>query len=148
MNSLLRFTPNTELRRMQREFDRLFTDFFPATRELAVSREKTAWAPRVDLSETENAYEIVADLPGIPKKDITINFHEGVLTISGTRAKETKDENKNFLRVERTTGDFYRSFSIPNAVQSDKIEAAYNDGVLEVRIPKAEEVKPQKVKIS
>lgn len=148
MNSLIRLTPNTEIRRMQREFDRLFNDFFPATRELSTQKEKTAWSPRVDVSETDQGYQIVADLPGIPKKDITINFHEGTLTISGERAQEAKEEGKNFLRVERTSGEFYRSFTLPNTVQSDKIEAKYNNGVLEVHIPKAEEVKPHKVKIS
>ena len=133
---------------MQREFDRVFNDFFPATRGVSLQAEKTSWAPRVDLSETENAYQIVADLPGIPKDEINVNFHEGVLTISGKRNNETKEEGKNFLRIERTSGEFYRSFNIPNAIQSDKIEAHYNDGVLDVHVPKAEEVKPQKVNIS
>ena len=148
MNSLIRFTPNSDLRRMQREFDRVFNDFFPATRDVSLKGEKTAWAPRVDLSETENAYQIVADLPGIPKSEINVNFHEGVLTISGTRNNETKEEGKNFLRIERTSGEFHRSFNIPVAIQSDKIEANYKNGVLEVHVPKAEEVKPQRVKIS
>ena len=148
MNSLIRFTPNTELRRMQREFDRMFNDFFPATRTLSSHSDKATWAPRVDLSETENGYQIVVDLPGIPKKDISINFHEGVLSISGSRTNETKEEGKNFLRVERSSGEFNRSFNIPVAIQSDKIEASYKDGVLEVNVPKAEVAKPQKVKIS
>ena len=148
MNSLIRFTPNSELRRMQREFDRVFNDFFPATRDLSAKGEHAAWAPRVDLSETENAYQIVADLPGIPKDEINVNFHEGVLTISGKRNNEIKEEGKNFLRIERANGEFHRSFKIPVAIQSDKIEASYKDGVLEVHVPKAEEVKPQRVNIS
>ena len=148
MNSLIRLTPNTELRRMQREFDRVFNDFFPATREVSLQGAKAGWSPRVDVSETDNGYQFVADLPGIPKEDISINFHDGALTISGKRNHENKEEGKNFLRVERTSGEFFRSFNIPNAVQSDKIEATYTNGVLEVHVPKAEEVKPQKVKIS
>ena len=148
MNSLIRFSPNSELRRMQREFDRLFNDLLPATNTGNGSDNTAVWAPRVDLSETEDAYQIRADLPGIDKKDITINFHEGVLSISGERKAESKDEGKNYVRIERSTGHFFRSFNIPNAIKSDKIDASYKDGVLEVSVPKAEEVKPLRINVS
>ena len=147
MTNLIRFTPNTELRRMQREFDRVFNDFFPVP-HASHATKATTWAPRVDISETEDGYQIIADLPGLNKEDISINFHDGTLTISGERKAETKEEGKNYVRVERSTGEFYRSFTIPTAIQFDRIVANYKDGVLQVEVPKAEEVKPMKVKIS
>ena len=147
MTNLIRFTPNTELRRMQREFDRVFNEFFPVAHASHATKAST-WAPRVDLSETEDAYQIRADLPGLQKEDININFQDGTLTISGERKAEAKEEGKNYVRVERSTGEFYRSFNIPTAIQSDKIAAHYKDGVLQVVVPKAEEVKPLKVKVS
>lgn len=147
MTNLIRFAPNTELRRMQREFDRVFNDFFPAANGDSNS-DSITWAPRVDLSETDDSYQIRADLPGLSKDDININFHDGSLTISGERRAETKEEGKNYVRVERSTGHFFRSFNIPTAIQSNKIEASYKDGVLNVVVPKAEEVKPLKVKVS
>ena len=147
MTNLIRFTPNTEIRRMQREFDRVFNDFFPAL-QASNTPEAATWVPRVDLSETDDAYHIRADLPGLNKDDININFHDGALTISGERKAETKEERKNYVRIERNSGQFYRSFKVPMTIQSNKIEASYKDGVLNVVVPKAEEVKPLKVNVS
>ena len=147
MNNLIRFSPGTELRRMQSEIDRLFNDFFPATNGDRHAASAT-WTPRVDLTETSDAYLIHVDAPGIDKKDISINFQDGLLSISGERKAQEKTEDKMFVRVERSYGRFARTFTIPNAVKADKIKATYNDGVLEILVPKAEEVKPIDVKIA
>ncbi len=147
MASLIRFSPSSDIRRMQREIDRMFNDFLPLANGDSSEGETAVWAPRVDLAETTEAYLITVDLPGIDKKDVAINFHDGTISISGERKTETSDEGKNYVRVERSTGNFYRSFSIPNAVQADKIEAKYSDGVLQIVVPKAEEVKPHRIKI-
>ena len=85
MTKLVRFSPNRELNRMQHEFDRIFNDFFPTRTHFRGTHQAAQWAPRVDLSETEDGYTLKLDLPGLDKKDITVNFQDGVLTISGER---------------------------------------------------------------
>lgn len=148
MTSLIRFTPNRELRQMQREIDRLFENFFPARPEGNGDAETAVWSPRVDLAETADAYLIDLDVPGMAKDDFAINYHEGTLTVSGERKAEETKEERNYVRVERTYGHFYRSFTLPKAVNEEKIGAAYKDGVLSIRVPKAEESKPRRIKIA
>ncbi len=133
---------------MQREFDRVFDGFFPARIDENENGETAVWSPRVDLVENENAYLIEADLPGIAKEDVKLNFHDGVLSISGERKAERKDEKDNFVRVERSRGHFFRSFNLPMAVDVDSIEARHENGVLTVRVPKAEESKPRQINVS
>ncbi|GIV57303.1 MAG: heat-shock protein [Rhodothermaceae bacterium] len=148
MTKLVRFSPTDDLRMLQREFDRLFDSFFaPARSGQEGSPEAPVWAPRVDLAETEDAYLIHMDVPGMSKDDLNINFHDGTLTVSGERKFETKDEDRNYVRVERQFGHFYRSFTLPKAVDESKIEAKYKDGVLEIRVPKADEVKPRRIEV-
>lgn len=146
MNSLIRFSPTTDMRRLQREVDALFDSFFPV-RTNGDSEDSTTWAPRVDLAETENAYLVHVDLPGLNKDDLEINFHEGVLSISGERNAETQDENTKYVRVERSYGRFYRAFTLPQMVKADEIEASFENGVLNITVPKAEEVKPRRIDI-
>ncbi len=148
MTKIARFTPNDELRRMQRDFDRLFSAFFtPARTEGSTDVETAVWMPRVDLEETADAYLIHMDLPGLSKKDLNISFHEGVLTVSGDRKMETREEKSNFVHVERQFGRFYRSFTLPKAVDESKIEASYKDGVLLIRVPKVEAVRPRQIEV-
>ncbi len=110
MANLIRFSPSNELRRMQREIDRLFFDTFPTLHGNVNGDEKKAvWSPRVDLAETEDAYVIHLEVPGIDKKHLTINFHEGELAILGEREAEAKKEGESLVRVERNYGHFYRN---------------------------------------
>jgi len=142
MNGLIR-SPFTEL---LREFSRPFEGTLPAqTRETA---EGIIWAPRVDLSETEDAYIIRMDLPGVNKEDISINYQDGTLTVSGERKLEQKEEGENFYHVERVYGRFVRSFTFPKDIDADKIQAKYENGVLIITVPKAEANKPKTIKIS
>lgn len=146
MNSLIRFSPTTDMRRLQREIDGLFDSFFPV-RNTGENGDTAAWTPRVDLSETEHAYNVHVDLPGLKKNDLEINFHDGVLSISGERTAKTTDEHTKFVRVERSYGRFYRAFTLPQTAKSDEIEASFADGVLTVNVPKAEEIKPRRIDI-
>lgn len=148
MANLIRFSPGHELRRMQHEIDRLFNDFFPTPNDKMTEEKAAVWTPRVDLSETEDAYILKLDVPGIDKKDLNINFQDGTLTVSGERKSDNREEGKNFVRIERQFGHFFRSFNIPAAVKADKIAAKYTNGELEIQVPKAEEVKPISVKVS
>lgn len=146
MTSLVRFSPSSELRRMQREIDRLFDDVFPTRTE---NGEGTAavWAPRADVSETEDAYVLHLDAPGLKKDDFNISWQDGVLTVSGDRKWEDNEERENYVRIERSFGHFFRSFTLPNTVKSDGITGSYNEGVLTIRVPKAEESKPRRIEI-
>lgn len=148
MTNLIRFNPSSDLRRMQSEIDRVFESFFPARSDANGDSNATVWSPRVDLVENENAYTIHADLPGIPREELKINFQDGMLIISGERRVEKSSDNDNYVRVERSYGHFYRSFSLPKAVDIDGTEAHYENGVLTVRVPKAEESKPRQIQIS
>lgn len=148
MTQMIRFSPATDIRRMQTEFDRLFGNLFPAARTEDPEAETAVWAPRVDLVENEEAYLIHADLPGLSKEEVNVNYHDGVLSISGDRRTEEYEEKDNCVRLERAYGRFYRSFTLPKTVNDKQIEAGYKDGVLTVRVPKAEESKPRRITIS
>jgi len=148
MTNLIRFSPNTDMRRMQREFDTLFNSFFPATRTESSEAETAVWTPRIDLAETDDAYLIHLDLPGLSKEDINLNYHDGTLSVSGERKVNEQEDKANYVRIERFYGHFYRSFALPKAINQNDIEATYQDGVLDIRVPKTEEVKPRQIKVS
>lgn len=139
-----RIAPTRDLSRMQSELDRLFDGFFPRTTN---DENVSSWSPRADLQDSDEAYIVELDVPGLTKDDININFHEGVLTVSGERKSETKDEGTDFVRVERRFGHFYRSFTLPKQVQDDAILANYKDGVLKITVPKTEELQPRKIEV-
>lgn len=148
MTSLIRFSPSREMRRLQREIDDLFESFLPTTNGGdQEARESAVWAPRVDLSETEDAYFIHVDVPGMTKDDLEINYQDGVLSVSGERRAEERKERHNFVRVERSFGNFYRSFRLPKAVDEGSIEATYENGVLTIEVQKSEESKPRRIEI-
>jgi len=110
--------------------------------------QKTAvWAPNVDIKETDSEIQIKADLPGMKKEDIDISVDEDQLVIKGERREEKEEKDKDYVRVERNYGSFYRSFNIGVPVKSDQIKASYKEGVLELVLPKAEAKKPKKIKI-
>ncbi len=148
MTQLVRCTPRHDLRRMQREFDRLFGNLFPALGPTVENDQTATWAPRLDVVETDEAFLFEFDLPGVEKKDIQVNLHDGVLTVSGEKAGREVDEKDSVIRVERYSGHFYRSFSVPTAIDEKKIDANYAAGVLTLRLPKAEESKPRNIRIS
>lgn len=145
MTNLIRFTPSHDMRRLQREIDGIFDSFFSPSRN---ENDSASWAPRVDLSESEDAYLVHVDVPGMQKEDLNIDVHEGRLTISGERNAEQQDDGHKYVRVERSYGRFYRSFTLPQTVKEDEIEATYENGVLSVRVPKAEETKPRRIEVA
>lgn len=147
MNNLIRFNPRNDMRHFQHEIDRLFSNFMP-TMDTDTTGDAATWLPRVDLGETEDTYLMRLDLPGLSKDDVNISYHDGVLSISGERKHEEQTDGVNFIRLERRTGHFYRSFSLPKAIVADKIKATYKEGVLTIQVPKAEESKPRRISIS
>lgn len=147
MTNLTR-TPNRSLRTLQNEIDQVFNRLFPATDDNSRSESATRmWAPRTDMVETSDNYEIHLDLPGMSKDDLKINMQERQLTVSGERRHEARNEDDEFVRVERTFGHFHRAFTLPQSIDEDNIEASYENGVLKITVPKAEENKPRQISI-
>ena len=108
----------------------------------------TPWAPAVDIYETEKEIVLKADLPGVNLSDVDIRVENNILTVSGERHFEKEVKQDNFHRVERVYGNFARTFTLPNTVDPEKIEAAYNDGVLKIAMQKREEARPKQIKIA
>ena len=102
----------------------------------------------MDLVETENKFVLRADLPGVAEEDVKVELDDNVLTVSGERKAEHEERKEGYYRVERSSGSFSRSLTLPEGVDADAVEAAFDKGVLEIRIPKPEQRKPRKVAIS
>jgi HSP20 family protein len=105
------------------------------------------WSPAVNVAEDANGYQISADLPDVAIGDVKVVVREGVLTLSGERKRETKTEGVKYHLVERTTGTFQRSFSLPKDANGEKVSAEFKNGVLLVTVPKREEVKPREIEV-
>lgn len=132
-----------------RPLDRFFDDFFaPATSSEASSQAERAWMPAVDVKESASGVSLFVDLPGLTKDDIHLAVEENVLTVSGERKLEREEEKDNFYRLERRHGAFSRSFRLPTTVDSGKISASFENGVLSLEMPKAEEAKARSIKIN
>ena len=106
----------------------------------------TGWSPALDLYQSNDNLIAVVELPGMCKEDIEISLHDGTLTISGERKRESNDDKAE--RSERYIGTFRRSIALPTRVDANKVNATYRDGILTVRLPKAEEVKPKQIQVS
>jgi len=142
---LQRFDPFRELSDMQAEINRAFDAYFGVRPRTAVPER--AWAPPIDVYETRDDLVIAAELPGVREKDIHLSMTGDVLTLRGQRGIAVEAREENYHRIERWYGTFERHVQLPIPVQADKIRASYKDGVLEVRLPKQEEIKPREIKI-
>jgi len=124
---------------------RLFEDAF--TRFLSEPASNRPWSPAVDIYETENELVLKADLPDVNQKDIDVRVENQTLTIAGTRNFEKHEESKGFHRIERSYGNFVRSFAVPNTFDTETVSAGYQNGVLTVKLPKKEAAKPRQIKV-
>jgi len=145
MNNITRKDSFRSFASLQDQLNRLFEGNFPVRSEESAL---TAWAPSVDIYETENELVIKADLPEVSEKDIDIRVENNTMTIRGERKFEQKVKEENYLRVERSYGSFSRSFSLPSTVNTEAIKADYKQGVLTVELPKRAESKPKQVKVN
>jgi HSP20 family protein len=125
---------------MQQELARIWGQrpLFPSifSRTLPVATKASAWVPRVDVYGANGDLVIRAELPGVDRKDMKLSFDNGDLIIEGERKSEEKVEEKDYYRMERMTGSFYRRLPLPAEAKPDRINAEYKDGVLEIRVPK------------
>jgi HSP20 family protein len=145
MRTLARWEPYRGVTTLQDQINRLFNDVFERKGE---DSSLSAWAPAVDIYETEHELVVKADLPDVEAKDLDIRVENNILTIRGERKFEKKVNEDSYLRVERSYGSFARSFSLANTVNPEAIKADYQNGVLTVTIPKREEAKPKQIKVN
>lgn len=139
---LRRRTSDSDL--FRREIDRLFSDFFPPR---DASGDAPSWAPRADVLETEDAYQILMDLPGIGPDGIDVHYDDGVLSVRGERSARQDLREGRYHRVERSYGQFFRSFRVGTDVDADEIEASFDAGVLTLNVPKTEARKPRQITV-
>ena len=145
--ALIRWEPAREINSLQQEMNRLFSTFFDAPAAGGPGDGARRWVPAMDLVETDDHFVLRADLPGMGHDDVDLSLEDNVLTLSGERKSEHEERREGFYRVERASGAFSRSLTLPEGVDGDAIQATFDKGVLEVRIPKPEERKPRKLQI-
>jgi HSP20 family protein len=144
-----RWDPFEMLETVQEEMDRFWrrpgpfwTGAFPSLFRRAAGQGIT-WAPRIDVYEKDNSLIVRADLPGLKKEDVQVEFHEGGLVIRGESRTESEAAEENYYRMERSVGSFYRRLPLPFEAKPDQIQATMTDGVLEIRVPRPAEKKPE-----
>ena len=145
MATLVRWDPFREIAALQNDMSRVFG----ALRENASSGGSAdrTWVPALDVWETADELVYAFDLPGIPEDKITIEFEDGVLSVSAERERQDEVKQDGFYRFERRVGSFARAITLPQGVEDDGIAATHKDGVLEVRVRKPEEAKPRRIEI-
>jgi HSP20 family protein len=149
--ALVRWDSSRELSSLQAEMNRLFHTFF----DTPTSGTGTGgngglrrWHPAMDLVETDEHFVLRADLPGVDENDVKVELEDSVLSISGERRHEQEVKKGGYYRIERATGSFARTLTLPDGIDADAVQASFDKGVLEVRIPKPAERKPRRVAIT
>jgi HSP20 family protein len=146
--AIVRWDPARELDVLQSDMNRLFDTFFQARGpQRASGAGNGRWIPAMDLTESEDQFVLRADLPGLTKDDVEIQVKDDVLTVSGERKSRQQDQGEGYYRVERSFGRFSRSLELPGGVDASAVSADFENGVLEVRIPKPEQQQPTRIEI-
>jgi len=147
MTSITRYTTSPEFRTLQSQMNRLFEPFLGRSfddQDLASG----SWIPPVDVVEEKDAILVSAELPGLRPEDVEIQYENGVLVLRGQRTFQQESNDRTYHRVERAYGTFVRSFTLPRSADPEKITASFQNGLLEVRVPKREEAKPKMIPIN
>jgi len=144
--AIVRWEPLREFSTLQNEMNRLFNTVFDSPAP-AGNGGLRRWMPAMDLVESGDHFVLRADLPGLSEEDVNIEVEDRVLTISGERKAEHQVDKDGFHRIERAFGTFSRSLTLPEGIDPEAVQASFDRGVLEVRIPKPEERKPRKITI-
>ncbi len=145
--AITKWDPFRDIMVLRDRMNRLFEDLVSSPKFEDSDIIQSTWSPAVDIYETENELVLTAELPGVNEKDVEIKVEDNTLSLRGERKFEKETREENYHRIERAYGSFYRSFSLPNYVDQEKISAEYENGLLKVHMPKKAEVKPRKVKI-
>jgi len=144
---LVRWEPFNGVDKFHSRMSEFFEDVFGRPQR-ASSVQNGVWYPRVDISESKDSYLIRAEVPGMKKEDFSLEVKDNTLTLSGEKKFEQPTEGVEYRRVERVAGKFVRSFTLPELVKHDAIKATYQDGVLEIQVPKTEAAKPKQIEIT
>lgn len=148
MMDLIRWNPLREMVSLRERMNRLFEDSLFRSDGRSDEAEMGGWLPAVDMFEKDDHLVIKAELPGMDKKDISLDFKDGILTLSGVRKNENEVKDENFYRREMTYGKFIRSFSLPADSDAEKIKAEFQNGLLTIEVPKPEQHKPKQIKVN
>ena len=143
MANIVRWGPFVELYQMRHAMDRIFSDFRPTRSEADTD---IGYIP-LDVSETDEAFDVEAGLPGVKPDAVEVQVHGDTVTIKGEAKEETEEMGKNWLRRERRYGMFARSFTLPTAIDADKAVAEFENGVLKLHLPKSEAERPKTIKV-
>ncbi|HXP59507.1 MAG TPA: Hsp20/alpha crystallin family protein [Dongiaceae bacterium] len=148
MNALTRWDPAREVDELQNRLARFF-GLAPARSTSGGEEVMTVaeWAPSVDISEDDKEWLVKADLPEVKKEDVKVSVEDGVLTVTGERKFEKEEKGKKYHRIERSYGNFFRSFTLPEGADGAKVSAEFKDGVLKVHLPKSEKAKAKAVEV-
>lgn len=142
--AITRWDPIRELEQVSSRLNRIFGGSALSVGPMSTDFD---WSPSADLSETADEYVVKADLPGVRKEDVKVSIDNGLLTLTGSRKEEKEEKNKRYHCVERSQGNFMRSFALPESVDEAKLSAEFKQGLLTVRLPKATPRKPKPVDI-
>jgi HSP20 family protein len=145
MNSLTRWNPVNEFEDMINRYNRML-GLSPRGESKDVF-SRTDWAPAVDIKETDQAFTIEAELPGLAKEDVKVTVHDGVLSIEGERKHEEESKDRKHHRIERYYGSFKRRFTLPDNVDENSVKAAFKDGLLTLTVQKAEPAQPKAIEV-
>jgi HSP20 family protein len=145
MAYLTRFEPFRELVNFQNQMNRIFQDYGRGSDELLTSG---TFVPPVDIYEDEHSINLKLEVPGIDEKDLDIKLENNTLTVRGERKFEKEEKEENFHRIERRYGAFARSFTLPNTVDPDSVQASYENGILKIALAKRAEAKPKQIKVT
>ena len=145
MTVLTRWEPFREFSTLQDRMNRLFRESFEGRDE---SLSTSSFAPAVDVYEDEHNVTLKIEVPGIDEKDIDIRIENNVLNVHGERKIEKEEKEENYRRVERQYGSFTRTFTLPNTVDSDNVQASYDKGLLKIKLAKKAEAKPKQIKVN
>ncbi len=150
--TLIKYNPGRDLLEFEREFNKMFNSFgdrfgLTKSKETDAEYENAVWMPLTDIYEDKDKFTLKIDLPGIKKEDVKISYTNGNLNISGERVQESENKDAKCHRMEKSYGKYFRSFSLPELIQADKINAEFNNGQLTITVPKAEEAKPKEIEI-
>ena len=143
--TLVKWTPKPM--DISNEFDDMFRTVFHSDLKYPLKTEPN-WKPEIDIKESDNLFQINADLPGLTKKDIKVSLKGDQLTISGERKKISDNENDHYHYRERSVGKFIRSFNLPESINKDKIHASFKNGILSIELEKHKEITPKEMEIS
>jgi HSP20 family protein len=146
--NLVKWDPFVELEDVSKQLNRIFGRFPARTepdRELLAMAD---WTPTVDITETDTAYLIKCEIPGVNKEDVKVNIEDGMITMRGERKQEKEEKDKKFHRIERSYGSFLRSFRLPDNVDETAVKAEFKDGMLNVTLPKSAKAKTKEINVS